>query len=440
MFALPHHVNSFTDSTKAATRASYQLTSLSKGMMKAVIADDWSMQETEMPTNIGWLPVKSGAAPVFPAAALTQISTVARAEIAQDFDAQSNLDEFYFSGKALGKFAYMCLTAHLILADKTLTVTCLNKLKKSYSTFTSGLNKNKLVYEYGWRGIVTDAVYKTGNPAIDFGGGYYNDHHFHYSYFIHTGAVIAWLDHPTRAGDGTWLNKNKDWVNSLVRDISNPSPQDPYFPVSRNFDFWHGHSWAKGLFESLDGKDEESSSEDAAFAYAIKMWGYASAQPVMEARGNLMLAILRRSLNTYMLISPKTSPHPTNPDPWGIHPASFNPNRVTGILFENKVHHITYFGGEPKHIQGIHMIPLSPISPYIRSAAFAQDEWNAFFAGKTGAINDGWKGILYQNVALFSPKDSWAFFKQSGFRTAWLDGGASRTWSLAFAGMLGGAQ
>jgi endoglucanase Acf2 len=38
------------------------------------------------------------------------------------------------------------------------------------------------------------------------------------------------------------------------------------------FDWYHGHSFAKGLFESADGKDEESSSEDAFFAYAIKMW------------------------------------------------------------------------------------------------------------------------------------------------------------------------
>ncbi|KAF8421008.1 glycoside hydrolase family 81 protein [Tirmania nivea] len=440
MFALPHHYNSFTDSTKAARYDIYQLTSLSKGMMIAVVADEWHMREDSMPTKIGWMPVKSGAAPVFAADSLTQLASVARAEIAQDFDAQSNLEELYFAGKALGKFAYLCLTSHFVLSDRTLTSTCLTKLEKAYSLFTTAKNKNMLVYEYGWRGLVTDAVYKTGNPAADFGSGYYNDHHFHYSYFIHAAAVIAFLDAPAQGfGTGKWLTANKDWVNTLVRDVANPSASDPYFPVSRSFDYWHGHSWAKGLFESLDGKDEESSSEDANFAYAMKMWGYASGQPLVEARGNLMLAILRRAINTYMLISPPTSPHPTNPNPWEIHPTQFNPNRVSGILFENKVHHVTYFGAEPKHIQGIHMLPLSPISPYIRSAAFAQDEWTAFFSGNIGNINDGWKGVLYQNVALLTPHESWKFFAQSDFRSEWLDGGASRAWALAFAGMLGGA-
>ncbi len=53
----------------------------------------------------------------------------------------------------------------------------------------------------------------------------------------------------------------------LVRDVANPSAQDNYFPFSRNFDWYHGHSFAKGLFESGDSKDEESSSEDVMFAY-----------------------------------------------------------------------------------------------------------------------------------------------------------------------------
>ena len=45
-------------------------------------------------------------------------------------------------------------------------------------------------------------------------------------------------------------------VNTLVRDASNPSTNDGYFPVSRSFDWYHGHSWAKGLFDSGDGKDQ----------------------------------------------------------------------------------------------------------------------------------------------------------------------------------------
>ena len=61
------------------------------------------------------------------------------------------------------------------------------------------------------------------------------------------------------------------------------------------------------------------------------------------------------------------------------------------------------------------------------------------FAGKTAAILDGWRGVLYANVALFKPVSSWNFFSDGGFRTTYLDGGASRTWGMAFAAALGGA-
>ncbi|KIL56211.1 glycoside hydrolase family 81 protein [Amanita muscaria Koide BX008] len=440
MFALPHHYHSFTNTTIAALQNVYQLTSLAKGMMIAVLSDQWDLREDSMPTSIGWMPVKSRLPPLFAFNSLAQLDIVAQAEVSQDFDAQATVhDELYFAGKIAGKLAYICITAHLVLNDRKIASACLTKLKKTYSLFTAGNNQYKLVYEDGWRGIVPDAVFQTGNITADFGAGYYNDHHFQYSYLIHVAAVIAYLDDPSQGYDsGKWLTANKDWVNALVRDVANPSSADNYFPVSRSFDYWHGHSWATGLFESIDGKNEESSSEDVNFAYAMKMWGYASGQPLVEARGNLMLAILRRSINTYMLISPQNSPNPTNPTPWSIHPAEFNPNRVSGILSENKVDHTTFFGDEPRYIQGIHMLPITPISQYIRSEDFARDEWNAFFAEKTDAITDGWKGLLYQNVALWDPLTSWQFFVQSGFQTEWLDGGESRTWSLAFAGLLGG--
>ena len=134
-------------------------------------------------------------------------------------------------------------------------------------------------------------------------------------YFVYTAAVIAYLD-------PSWLSLNKDWVNALVRDASNPSREDNMFPFSRMFDWYHGHSFAKGLFESADSKDEESSSEDAFFAYAMKMWGQVIGDSSMEARGNLMLSILARSLNNYFLLQSDNTNQPAN----------FIGNKVTGIV------------------------------------------------------------------------------------------------------------
>ena len=153
-----------------------------------------------------------------------------------------------------------------------------------------------------------------GDPISDFGNTYYNDHHYHWGYFIHAAAIIGHLD-------PHWLLLNKDWVDTLVRDAANPTASDPYFPFSRMFDWFQGHSWAKGLFESADGKDEESSSEDAFFAYAMKLWGSVIGDKSMEARGNLMLAIMKRTFRDYFLLESGNRNQPP----------LFVDNTVTGI-------------------------------------------------------------------------------------------------------------
>ena len=114
-----------------------------------------------------------------------------------------------------------------------------------------------------------------------------------------------------------------------------------------------------------------------------------------------------------------------------VHPAPFVPNFVTGILFMNKADHATYFGMNIEYIHGIHMIPLTPISPFIRDKSFVLAEWKAKLAGIINNVNSGWKGILMANYAIADPQAAWNFFT-TGFQSSWLDGGASLTWYLAF--------
>lgn len=37
----------------------------------------------------------------------------------------------------------------------------------------------------------------------------------------------------------------KDWIEGLIRDSNNPSPQDKNFPQFRVFDWFTGHSWSQ---------------------------------------------------------------------------------------------------------------------------------------------------------------------------------------------------
>lgn len=128
-------------------------------------------------------------------------------------------------------------------------------------------------------------------------------------------------------------------------------------------------------------------------------------------------------------------------------------------MFENKADHTTYFGTNLEYIQGfvsitlpflcacnvtkltrihsIHMLPLFPASPYVRSEKFVDEEWQAMFAENATApasrVEGGWKGVLYANDAIRDARESWNFFAQPNFNSSWLDNGASLTWSLAFA-------
>lgn len=86
------------------------------------------------------------------------------------------------------------------------------------------------------------------------------------------------------------------------------------------------------------------------------------------------------------------------------------------------------------------MLPLLPYSAFTRSSTFISQEWSALFdpsnpsaPDPASTVRGGWKGILYANLALIDPKRSWEFFAQQDFDPTWIDGGASRTWYLAFA-------
>ncbi|KAF2021039.1 glycoside hydrolase family 81 protein [Aaosphaeria arxii CBS 175.79] len=475
MFALPHHIASLDSSLKSKV-TKLQLRTTTKGVATAIWTEHLTLTESSLPTNMGFGPFAtlSGNRPKLSQATLDFMNTTAMSDLQAAIADQTPNDSLYFAGKTLAKFAMILLVMKEVLNNNAY-LAGLEKLKSEMARYVDNRQKYPLFYDDSWKGLVSSAGFT--DPGADFGSTYYNDHHFHYGYFVYTAAVIAHLD-------ARWLEErdNKAWVNSLVKDFAESDYNGRDYPFSRSFDWFHGHSWAKGLFESADGKDEESSSEDGFASYAIKMWGKVIGDENMEKRGNLMLAIQARTFNTYFYLLPSTSTSTTNtttntttvpstpsthPSPSSyfnttsntsnsnantntplsstIHPARFTPNTVTGILFENKVDHATYFGLDPHLIHGIHMLPLSPASVYLRPRPFVRHEWDAFFDRDRARrhVPGGWRGVLMANLALVDARASWSFFAEGvdgAWEAGWIDGGASRVWYLAFAAGLGGAR
>ncbi|KAF2689955.1 glycoside hydrolase family 81 protein [Lentithecium fluviatile CBS 122367] len=411
VFILPHHVQSLDPELKPALMR-LQLRTTTKGPTTAIFADRLTFIEPNLPVTMSfgpWIPNTPTTRIRYPPDVLAFLAAVAERDLRRAMTEEILQGSLYYAGKALAKFATILWVTKDVLANAGLTATGLEKLKAEMARYVENRQRYPLYYDDSWKGIVSSAGFTNG-PGADFGNTYYNDHHFHFGYFVYT-----WLDQ----GD------NRAWTNTLVKD----------FAESEAFDYWHGHSWAKGLFESADGKDQESSGEDGFASFAVKMWGKVIGDVNMEKRGNLMLAIQARTFPAYFYLSSINTNQPPR----------FINNKVTGILFENKIDYATYFGTTPALIHGIHMLPLSPASTYLRPRAWVREEWDTHFnnAKVLRAVEGGWRGILYANLAIIDPKASYAFFRDGVdglWDERWIDGGASRTWYLVWSAALGGGR
>ena len=181
MYALPHHLQSFSAST-AGRKTLLQLQTTTKGVATAVLADSWTIVEPSLPTAMNFAPwtPSLGSKVSLSSYASELIRQVAESEILQDMDAQTNLDSMYFSGKALSKFAVIIYVVRDLLHLPDLATQGLGQLKAAFTKFAMNQQIFPLVYDSRWGGIVSSATYRTGNVNQDFGNTYYNDHHFHY--------------------------------------------------------------------------------------------------------------------------------------------------------------------------------------------------------------------------------------------------------------------
>lgn len=96
------------------------------------------------------------------------------------------------------------------LGRSDLTNLVIDYLKTSFDHWFNTSATTLAAYETGWGGIVDKAG--AINVFIDFGNGFYNDHHFHYGYFLAIAATIAKYD-------STWLTDHKDYINWFARHV-----------------------------------------------------------------------------------------------------------------------------------------------------------------------------------------------------------------------------
>lgn len=161
--------------------------------MTAVIGNKWTLAEKEL-SQINWLPSNPEASED----AITDIINNLEKETGSDISHETYLDDNYFSGKALQKYALIALmlnSPETNLRNQEMAKTSLKKLKDALLPYIQNKQKDPFRYDTLYKGIVSlsglpKAEGGTGDPNAAFGHSYYNDHHYHQGYLIVTGKNI----------------------------------------------------------------------------------------------------------------------------------------------------------------------------------------------------------------------------------------------------------
>ncbi len=246
----------------------------------------------------------------------------------------------YFGGKALYRLANL-LTIARSLGVSDLADSLKARLSAALRDWTNPAGCSAgparcFVYDPAMHGIV--------GLAASFGSDQFNDHHFHYGYFLYAAGTLA-------KDDPSITRKLAPVIDLLAADLAT-SGQSTLFPERRTFDPYTGHSWASGFSPFADGNNQESSSEAVNAWNGLALWA--------DATGNASL----RTEARWMLSSEIAS---TRADWIGGDLSAFTgfQHEIVSINWGGKRDYATWFSPDPNAKLGIQLIPMSPVSTYL---------------------------------------------------------------------------
>lgn len=289
----------------------------------------------------------------------------------------------YFYGKLVARGARLALIAEEV-GFYDVIPKIRNFLKETIEPWLDGtFGGNGFLYDKKWGGIVS----KQGSTdsGADFGFGIYNDHHYHLGYFLYGIAVLAKLD-------SVWGRRYRPQAYTLMADFMNLGRgENSSYPRLRCFDLWKLHSWAGGLTEFADGRNQESTSEAVNAYYSAALMGLAYGDTHLVAIGSMLSAMEIHSAQTWW--------HMREDD--NLYAEDFTrENRVVGVLWANKRDSGLWFAPpEWKECRlGIQVLPLLPITEILFSdAGYVRQlvNWTLPALERPEGVGEGWKGFVY---------------------------------------------
>ncbi|KAK6798511.1 hypothetical protein RDI58_006214 [Solanum bulbocastanum] len=351
------------------------------GELVGVVGDSWILKSD--PVSVTWHSIKG----VKEEACLEIIDSLNKDVAALDSKGISTTSS-YFYGKLIARAARLALIAEEVCHLDV--IPAIRKfLKDTVEPWLEGtFQANGFFYESKWGGIVT----KQGalDSGADFGFGVYNDHHFHIGHFLYAIAVLAKID-------PIWGRKYKPQAYALLADFMNLSRRsNSKYARLRCFDLWKLHSWAGGLTEFADGRNQESTSEAVNAYYSAALMGLAYGDTHLVAIGSTLSALEIHSAQTWWHVKEGST----------LYGEEFTKNnRVVGVLWSNKRDSGLWFAPpEWKECRlGIQVLPILPITELLFSdVQFVKQlvEWTLPALAREG-VGEGWKGFVYTLEAIY---------------------------------------
>ncbi|KAJ0043668.1 hypothetical protein Pint_18843 [Pistacia integerrima] len=299
----------------------------------------------------------------------------------------------YFYGKLIARAARLALIAEEVSFLDVIPL--IRKfLKDAIEPWLDGtFSANGFLYDGKWGGIVT----KQGSvdTGADFGFGVYNDHHYHLGYFVYAIAVLAKID-------PAWGRKYRPQAYSLMADFMNLGRKaNSNYPRLRCFDLYKLHSWAGGLTEFGDGRNQESTSEAVNAYYSAALMGLAYGDTHLVATGSMLASMEIQAAQTWWHIREQDT----------LYDKDFTrENRVVGVLWANKRDSGLWFA-PPAWREcrlGIQLLPLLPITEVLFSdVGFTRElvQWTLPALGREG-VGEGWKGFVYALEGIYDKENA----------------------------------
>ena len=260
-------------------------------------------------------------------------------------------------------------------------------------------------YDETNRGIV-------GNTP-SFGSDEFNDHHFHYGYFLYAAGVMAADDPALRDGIAPVMNL-------LAADIA-ATPGSDLFPQRRTFDAYAGHSWASGTSPFADGNNQESSSEAVNAWAGLALWAEASGNDALRTQATWLQALEAQTARAYW------TDFDTNQPVYAGYGHSIVP-----LNFGGKRDYATWFSAEPAAALAILLLPVGPSSDHLAGDP-ERIARNVAEATATRGFGQQYGDYLLMYSALGGEEQRRAAWEVArGLPDEAIDDGNTRTYLLAF--------